>query len=192
MAVHTLIGPAVPPERVARALVRVPWSSPDVLALIVPEPHAGGVAAVIVDRDGTALTADLHAAAARLSTADYPICVAVSGEHPRWTRYQGGQAVEDYDDGDDQYFPVDEDGFPELHVTPVVRRDGPPEGWRVFRPCLDRGMEALLSCRFRPLERALVRALEGTAPDVRAFVLKRDGEPLQRPAEVGWSARHRR
>ncbi|GEM_PF-2322021 len=191
-AVHALIAADAPSERVARALSRVAWADPDVLALVVPEPHAGGVAAVMVDLSGQQLLGDLHQAARQLSSAQYPICVALGGEHPRWTRYEGADPVEDYDDGDDQFYPVDEDGFPELQVTPIARRDGPPGDWKVFRPCLDRGMDRLLSCRFRPLERTLLRALEGSSPAVRAFVLKRSGVALDRPAEVGWKTAARR
>lgn len=189
---HALIALGVPPERVARALIQVPWTDPDVWALVVPEPHAGGVAAVIVDPHGALLTRDLHDAARACSSQDYPICVANTGETPRWTRYQGHEIVADFDSGDDLFYPVDDDGFPELQVTPVARRDGPPADWQVFRPCLDRGMDALFSCRFRPLERTLARAIDGSSPDVRAFVLRQGGRALDRPAEVGWpSARDR-
>ena len=174
------------PERVARAMAGLAWTQPDVVVLVVPAPHSGGVGVLVVNAEGQVQVGHEDAAARKLSSASYPICVATLGDEPRWVRYEGGDPVQDLGPADDLFLPFDEDGFPELGETPIARRDGPPEGWRVFRRSVDQGMESLLSCRFRPLERAINRALEGSSPRTRAFVARRKGRALNPPAEVGW------
>ncbi len=185
---HVMIGPAMRTAQVARALAGFDWAPPEVIALLVPEPHAGGIVVVVVDGAGTPIPGREHEIAQKLASSNYPICVATTGQEPRWTRYEGGDAVEVFDHDDDLFLPVDEDGFPEFQHAPIARRDGPPDDWRVFRSCLDRGMDALLSCRFRPVERALARALGGASPATRAYFLRKGGRALKPPAEVPWPA----
>ncbi len=187
MSLDLLITPDISLETLGRALGAVPIERPSLVALVVPLHEAQALALQFRDGDGLPTGVDLPAYASVLSRGGWPVGLVHQGpDGDRWETWSGGAKTLVLGGEDALFLPFDDEGFPDMQAAPVRAADGPPEGWRPWRSCLDLGMTALHSCRFRPVLWSVQRAIRGESGDARALVLAEDGEILSPPQEVSW------
>lgn len=190
-----LVVPQSAPASLALALARVEVAVPSLVALVVAVPEARASAVQLLDDHGRPSEADPALFARVLSVGGHAVGVAridpvANTRH--WERYQDGLQAETLGSSDELYLPHDEDGFPDLEVTPVRAADGVPEGWRRLRSALDLGMMRLLSCRFTPVSHAFERLHHAEDVAARAYALVVAGRALRPPQEMAVSELFRR
>jgi hypothetical protein len=192
VALEVLITPIVELRVLGRALAALPVDRQSLVALVTPLHEANALAIEFRDGDGRPTTVDMVEYAQHLSRGNRSIGYAYSeGADQTWETWTNGELIHQLSSADALYLPFDDEGFPDMQADPVPARDGVPEGWQLFRTCLDLGMQELHSCRFRPVLWALARADRGEMEGTRALVLSEDGQHLNPPQEVSWPLHYR-
>lgn len=187
-----LVLPHIAPDSIARGLVDAAPALPQVVALLLPLPEAGATAVLFTDDHCRAVSVDLDAVAAHMSTGGHAVGVAhgsIDQAERRWRGFRDGRPVMELGPDDELYLPVDEDGFPDLEAERLRKGDGVPDGYGRFRSCHDLGMKQTFSCRFGPVAHAVQRLAQGEEVGVEAYALVVDGHRVSTPTPLKWSGR---
>jgi len=185
-----LVVPHLSPETTARGLVECAPAVDDLVAVLLPLPHANATAVLFHRRGGDVADIDVNQLACHLSLGGTEVGVALgrlTNQDRTWTSYCDGQRCLGLDINDELYLPVDEDGFPDMEQQPIAWRDHPPAAWGRFRSCHDLGMKRTFSCRFGPIQHALDQLHAGHDVGARTFAIVHDGEPLHPPRALPWT-----
>lgn len=185
-ALHLLVLPDAPPERVLRALRHAPLAGNDLVAHLTRVLEANAVVLAFADAQGQAAPLALEPIAAALSQGGEVVGLAqldAAAGTRSWQTWTGGQRVQWLTQDDELYLPPDARGRPDLDAEPRTRAQGADAGWVLLRSCLDRGMERSFSCRFAPI----AHALEQGGGEHTAWVLIARGHPLAGPQP--WTGR---